>query len=228
MTDSAVLDNPIWNALNTTHAELARAHGLARRYPGSVSPLVGVSEPTAAALADLSVLVKPEEPVGLLSLEPIELPDAWQVLRTRPIEQMVCTQPTIGAAVPQLALDPADVPQMLALTAATEPGPFQPETIRMGRYFGIKSADGRLIAMAGERTKMPQFTEISAVCTDPNFQGRGHARTLMQWLLSEITREGKVPFLHVKAENGAKRLYEKLGFHVRRVLHLNVVARRSQ
>lgn len=226
MTDFALLDNPIWNALNTTHAELALAHGLARRYPSSVSPLVGLSEPTEAALADLSALVAAEEGVGLLSLGPIVLPDSWQVLRTRPIEQMVCTQPTIAAALPQLTLDEADVPQMLALTAATEPGPFQPETIRMGRYFGIKSPEGRLIAMAGERTRMPQFTEISAVCTDPDFQGRGHARTLMEWLLSEITRQGKVAFLHVKAENGAKRLYEKLGFHVRRVLQLNVVARR--
>ena len=48
----------------------------------------------------------------------------------------------------------------------------------------------------------------------------------MEWLLSEITREGKVALLHVKAENGAKRLYEKLGFHVRRVLPLHVVDRR--
>jgi len=32
------------------------------------------------------------------------------------------------------------------------------------------------------------------------------------------------PFLHVKAENGAKILYQKLGFRVRRTIQLTVIA----
>src|SRR5262245_23008055 len=112
---------------------------------------------------------------------------------------------------------------MLALTAATEPGPFLAETIQMGRYCGIRSNDGRLIAMAGERLKLEGFTEISAICTAPEFRGRGFARTLVAYLVDQTLNEGKMPFLHVKAENGAKILYQKLGFRVRRTIQLTVV-----
>ncbi len=98
---------------------------------------------------------------------------------------------------------------MLAHAWVTEPGPFLPETIQMGRYFGIRSNDGRLIAMAGERLKLNGFTEISAVCTDPGFRGHGHAGALVACLVAQTLEEGRVPFLHVKAENGAKSLYKK-------------------
>jgi predicted GNAT family acetyltransferase len=115
---------------------------------------------------------------------------------------------------------------MIALTAATEPGPFLSETIRMGRYYGIRSDDGRLVAMAGERLKLAGFQEISAVCTLPEFRGRGLARQLVVFLVAQIVREGRVPILHVKGENNnAKRLYEKLGFRVRRALQLTVISR---
>jgi predicted GNAT family acetyltransferase len=124
-----------------------------------------------------------------------------------------------------LVLGQADVPEMLALTAVTEPGPFVEATIRMGRYFGIRSSDGTLAAMAGERLRLDGLTEISAVCTDPRFQGRGHARELVTYLVALLASEGKVPFLHVKSENGAKSLYEKLGFRVRCEMRLTVLAR---
>ena len=78
---------------------------------------------------------------------------------------------------------------MLALAAATEPGPFLPETIRMGRYFGTRSRDGRLMAMAGERLRLNGFTEISAVCTHPDFRGQGHARAWSNsWLCKHSPR----------------------------------------
>ena len=202
---------------------MARSNGDARRYASGVSPLAGLREPTVAAFSDLSALVGPEEHVGLFTTEPPEVPGAWQVMRSRPIEQMVCTQFAQEPATTPLMLTEVDVPEMIALTAATEPGPFLPETIRMGRYFGARSSDGRLIAMAGERLKLNGFTEISAVCTDPEFRGQGHARALVAFLVAQAREEGKVPFLHVKAENGAKSLYEKLGFRVRCDIQLTVL-----
>jgi predicted GNAT family acetyltransferase len=114
---------------------------------------------------------------------------------------------------------------MLALTAATEPGPFLPGTIQMGDYFGIRSKQGKLIAMAGERLKLVGFTEISAVCTDPEYRGQGFSRALVTFLAARILAEEKLPFLHVKSENGAKSLYESIGFQVRRTVHLTVVTR---
>lgn len=226
MTDFTVLDNPIWHALTTVHQSMAQVAGIARRYPSKISPLVGLLHPTPAAFSDLRTLVEPNESVGLFTFDTLEVPSDWQVIRTRPIEQMVCTEPAQSSPVPLLALQRKNVPEMLAITAATEPGPFLPRTIQMGRYLGIRSSNGDLVAMAGERLKLRDFTEISAVCTHPEFRGRGHARALVCSLASHVLGEGKIPFLHVKSENGAKLLYEKIGFTVRCAIQLTVIAPR--
>jgi ribosomal protein S18 acetylase RimI-like enzyme len=218
------LNNPIWVALTTRHAGMARSTGVARRYPSLVSPLAGLREPTRAAFSDLVRLVAPDEHLGLFTAEPLQVPGDWLTIRTRPIEQMICTRLTRGSPSCFLELGRSDIPEMLALTAATEPGPFLPETIQMGRYIGIRSDDGRLIAMAGERLKLNGFTEISGVCTNPEFRGHGHAGALVSLLVAQTLEEGRVPFLHVKAENGAKSLYEKLGFRVRRAIQLTVIS----
>jgi ribosomal protein S18 acetylase RimI-like enzyme len=218
------LNNPIWVALTTRHAGVARSTGVARRYTSLVSPLAGLREPTPAAFSDLARLVALDEHLGLFTAEPLQVPGDWLTIRTRPIEQMICTKLTRGSPSPLLELGRDDIPEMLALTAATEPGPFLPETIQMGRYFGIRSNDGRLIAMAGERLKLNGFTEISGVCTIPEFRGHGHAGALVAFLVAQTLEEGRVPFLHVKAENGAKSLYEKLGFRVRRAIQLTVIS----
>lgn len=218
------LDNPVWESLTSTHANMARSNGSARRYASQVSRLAAMSKPTPAAFADLAALVPPEEHVGLFTAEPLPVPDDWETIRCRSIEQMICTELTWEARSVPLPLGREDVPEMLVLTAATEPGPFLAETIQMGRYFGIRADDGRLIAMAGERLKPDGFTEISAVCTAPEFRGRGFARTLTAYLVAQTLDEGKIPFLHVKAENEAKFLYQKLGFRVRRTIQLTVIS----
>jgi ribosomal protein S18 acetylase RimI-like enzyme len=224
MTTFDVLDNPIWESLTSIHANMARSNGSARRYASQVSPLAAVSKPTPTAFSDLAALMKAEEQVGLFTAEPLQVADDWETIRSRPIEQMICTELTWASRTSPLELGRNDVPEMLALTAATEPGPFLAETFQMGRYFGIRSNDGRLIAMAGERLKLDGFTEISAVCTAPEFRGRGFAHTLVAYLVAQTLNEGKMPFLHVKAENGAKILYRKLGFRVRRTIQLSVIS----
>jgi len=42
-----------------------------------------------------------------------------------------------------------------------------------------------------------------------------------------LISEGRTPFLHVKTENGAKQLYERIGFRVRRKIRLTVISRSS-
>lgn len=227
VTDFSVLDNPIWGALTTVHASMALSKGLARRYPGDISPLAALHDPTAEAFADLAALVGPEDGVGLFTPEPLELPGEWQVIRTLTLDQMVCTEPVEPPAFQLLPLGEADVAEILALTAATEPGPFRSRTIKMGRYFGIRSGDGHLAAMAGERLQLDGFTEISAVCTDPGFRGRGYARALVASLAASIRGAGKTPFLHVTPTNGARVLYEKVGFRLRRAVQLTVLARHA-
>jgi GNAT superfamily N-acetyltransferase len=227
VVDLSLLDNAIWHSLTTEHRSLGRVNGRAGRYDSDISPFAALVTPTASAFGDLSALVAPGEGFGMCTAELIEAPSDWQVMRTRPLEQMVCmTDEHALTALSPLALGEADLPEMLALTAATEPGPFLPGTIRMGRYFGIRSETGQLIAMAGERLKPPGFIEISAVCTHPDFRGRGHAKGLLRFLMALIFAEGKIPFLHVKAENEALALYRSLGFEVRRTMQLTVIARR--
>lgn len=223
MVEFDVLDNPVWISLTTVHRSIARLSGRAARYAAEVSPFAAFESPTA--FADLSALVNPEESVGLCLADPIETPPSWQVMRTLSLEQMVCRSWKQAPTSSPLELGQRDVPEMLALTAATEPGPFLPATIQMGRYFGIRAQTGQLIAMAGERLKPAGFTEISAVCTDPDFRGRGHARSLVSFLIARIVAEGKMPFLHVKADNGAVSLYKELGFQARRTMHLTILAR---
>src|SRR6202047_669244 len=217
------LDNPIWFALTTEHRSLACAHGLARRYPPDVSPLAALLHPTNDAFADLQRLVSPGDHVALFTVTPLDVPGHWQVDRSRWIDQMICEASLAPPPVVPLPLGTTDVSEMLALTAATDPGPFLPQTIQMGSYFGIRAGDGRLVAMAGERLQSTAFAEISAVCTHPEFRGRGYAQALTTFLAAQIQAAGKIPFLHVKSENGAKVVYHQIGFRVRAAIYLTVI-----
>jgi ribosomal protein S18 acetylase RimI-like enzyme len=220
------LDNPIWFALTTEHRLLAQSHGLARRYPADVSPLAALLRPTNEAFADLQRLVTRGEHIALFTASPLDVPSAWQVDRSRWIDQMICDASPAPPAVAPLALGTTDVPEMLELTAATEPGPFLAQTIQMGRYVGIRASNGRLVAMAGERLKSTECSEISAVCTHPEFRNRGYARALVTFLAAQILAAGKTPFLHVKSENGATAVYRKIGFRLRAAICLTVISLR--
>ena len=220
------LDNPIWFALSTEHRLLACSHGLARRYPPDVSPLAAFLDPTQDAFADLQRLVSPGEHVALFTASPLDVPGGWQIDRSRWIDQMICESSLDSSPLAPLRLGTTDVPEMLDLTAATEPGPFLPKTIQMGNYFGIRASDGRLVAMAGERLQSTAFAEISAVCTLPEFRGRGYARALVTFIAAQILAAGKTPFLHVKSENEAKVVYQKIGFRLRAAIWLTVISLR--
>jgi ribosomal protein S18 acetylase RimI-like enzyme len=144
-------------------------------------------------------------------------PAGWRIEVTFHALQMVADgafadRPDAGAVV----LGEADVAEMTDLVARTEPGPFREQTWRMGTYLGLR-IDGRLAAMAGERMHLPGWTEISAVCTDPAFRGLGLAGRLVRAVRAGVEARGEQAMLHVLEANvGATRLYEHLGFVVRR------------
>jgi len=122
-------------------------------------------------------------------------------------------------------LDISQVDEMLALVEVTKPGPFFRRTPELGSYLGIREK-GQLVAMAGERLRPLGHTEISAVCTHPEYRGRGYASSLVSTLIQKITKRGEIPFLHVRTENvGAIRVYEKLGFKTRRMINIIIVKR---
>lgn len=225
MIDGSPLDNPIWHALNSQQRSFNRGTGLAARYVANVSRFAALSRPGDEAFSDLAAVVGPGETVAFFTADPLDVPSGWNVVRSRPLDQMVCDLPAEGPIRLDLRLGAEDVPEMLALAQATDPGPFSEGTIQMGRYYGRRSEDGRLAAMAGERLRLTDYTEISAVCTDPAFRGRGYARMLVAGLAAQALAEGSTPFLHVKTENGARGLYEALGFRVRRTIQLTVLTR---
>jgi len=225
---NASLDNPILAALTTRHAAFARTAGRALRYPADVSPMAALRESDRGAFDDLAQLVEHGETIALVTRRPLSVPAGWEVLLSRCIDQMAYG----GGPLPFPAETPgrlgaADVPDMVALTALTKPGPFLAQTHRMGRYYGLRSSDGRLMAMTGERLTADDFTEISAVCTHPDCAGRGLARRLVTYVLAQLLAEDRFVILHVKTENdGARRLYEKLGFRSNGEMSFVVLRRR--
>lgn len=114
---------------------------------------------------------------------------------------------------------------MLNLIAIAQPGPFLPRTIEMGQYWGLRQ-DGQLVAMAGERLHLTGFCEISAACTHPDYRGRGYGSRLTTKVAETIIARGEIPFLHVAPTNEvARKIYEKLGFRLRKEIQLNLVKR---
>lgn len=207
-----VLDNPVWHSLHGAHAHLARIHGAAAVYDDpAVTLFVGMA---GDDWDDLRAAVGPGR-VGVVLDR--EIPGDLRTMMTVPCHQMVAETWEPVADPEALPLGPDDVPEMIDLTARTKPGPFEPRTIELGTYVGYR-VDGRLVAMAGERMHPPGFTEISAVCTDPEFTGRGFAARLMATVGAGIVARGETPFLHVAHGNPARALYDKLGFVVRRDL----------
>jgi predicted GNAT family acetyltransferase len=78
--------------------------------------------------------------------------------------------------------------------------------------------------MAGERLRLPGYTEVSAVCTHPEHTGHGYAASLISAVVGAIQKRGESALLHVAAANQrAIDLYDRLGFNTRAMLHLLVV-----
>lgn len=223
------LDNPIWHSLCTHHARFAQGDALAKRFHSDIGPLAGMKDQSPEAYRALAPLFEPGDfAVLFLDSEP-QIPQGWKVLRHEPMEQMVC-ESTAAELAARAHSEPAieilssqDIPEILELTALTEPGPFRSRTFELGGFLGIREA-GRLAAISGQRLAMPGFTEVSAVCTHPDFRGHGYAKALVAAVARNIRTRGETPFLEVLQSNtNAIRVYESVGFAIRRTLHLAVV-----
>jgi len=219
------LTNIIWHALSTSQAHFAEVNGPARRFLPSIGPLAGFSGPTAEGLSALAELMRPRQPAALFLEESVEPPKNFKVLRSIPLLQMLHD----GSRPPapkheHLVLTIKDVPEMIALARLTEPGPFEQRTIELGGYIGIRR-NGQLVSMAGERTRISGYAEVSAVCTHPDHLGHGYAASLMTDIIHRMLDRGDRPFLHSRHDNDrAVAIYERLGFRRHAMLHLLVVA----
>lgn len=213
MADGHVLDRPVWHSLIGVHAHLARRHGLAAAFDPAVSPFAGTAEDGDAAWVDLSTLLGPGGR-AVLPGSPFPVPHDVRVPFRAKLLQMVADGWRPAPDPEAIELGPDDAADMHDLASRTKPGPFELRTRELGRYVGYR-VDGRLVAMAGERFHPPGYTEVSAVCTDPEFRGRGYAARAMGTIGAGIIARGEIPFLHVAADNPAVALYERLGFVTR-------------
>lgn len=220
-----MLDNPMWNSLATRQASIAQVQGTARRYPAAVAPFAGVGEASESSSSDLCALISPGEKVGILSVIP-PLDEGWTLVKEIEIHQYVWPDELRGEeSWDAVLLGEEHIPAMIELTTAVYPAYFRPETARLGDYFGVL-LEGRLAAMAGIRMSMDGYQELSAICTHPDFRGRGFARALTRHLVWHVQRQSDVPFLHTEFDNfSAKKLYEALGFILRKKLPFRVVER---
>ena len=223
------LDHPVWHALTTRQAALAEGGALARRYPSDIAPFADMpdmSDMSAQNFAALGALMSPADYVVLFTPDPVTAPAEFKTLLAKTAEQMTgMPAETSGGTAGIVTLGADDVPAMMELTKLTNPGPFAARTHELGTFLGVR-ADGRLVAMAGERMKPAGYTEITAVCVHPDYRGRRYAQILLGAVARQISARGEIPFLHVFSDNdSAIALYRRQGMEIRRRLYVTVLGR---
>jgi predicted GNAT family acetyltransferase len=178
------------------------------------------------SFAALGALMSGSDHVVLFTPDAVAVPAEFKIMFAATGEQMMGTPAEMAAGSTEIVrLGVDDVPAMMELTALTKPGPFTPRTHELGVFLGIK-IDGRLAAMAGERMKPGDYTEITAVCVHPDFRGCGYAQILLGAIARQISARGEIPFLHVFSDNaGAIALYRRQGMEIRRRLHVTVLGK---
>lgn len=223
-----LLDNPVWHALNSTDSRFNLGDTIVGYFPEAVSPFAALPEWTPDMQSILYDRLPPERSWSVVVKEPVEFAAEWELKFTTSLYQMICHKliPIQLNNVDYRPLNTSHVPAMLALTTLTKPGPFAERTIEFGNYYGVFDGD-RLIAMAGERLHLNDYSEISAVCTHPDYAGKGYAAFLVSMIAEQIMQQGKTPFLHVKWDNQrAIKMYERLGFVKRTDMYFGVFKRR--
>jgi hypothetical protein len=211
------LDNPVWQALNSLQHYFNIGTPQVKYFPENVSPFVGMEQWDSRDITILEEQLPLDRSFSVMIARDVMLPEIFEIIFTCPLYQMVCSKPLAAPKKnqPIRLLGENDVPQMLAITAKTKPGPFYGQTYTMGNYYGIFQEE-KLVSMAGERLQLPGYTEVSAICTDPEYLGNGYALLLTDFLARRILNEGNIPFLHVKTDNlRAIEVYRRAGFEIR-------------
>lgn len=220
-----ILDNPIFNALVSGNENFAAGNDRAKFFSPDIALFAGMKEYSQNDFNVLFRISTAESIFILFAPAELQIPDQWKVTRQMEILQMVYDRTTPPPATDHSITDLQEqhVPDMLALTKMTNPGPFLPGTIRFGNYKGIFDGN-RLVAMAGQRLQPTPYIEISAVCTHPDYVGKGYAGMLIADQIRRILAGPGIPFLHVRDDNAiAGKLYQKLGFRARKKLTAFVV-----
>ena len=213
------LDNPVWHALGGPQAAFAVKRPHARRFDPEVAPFFAIEEPSERAYRDIGDLLGASPEARLFRPEAEPAPPGWSKSFEKPIVQMILPPAVALPAMPSaiIELGPGDRSAMLELAERTKPGPFAARTPELGTFLGLHDG-GRLVAMAGERLRLPGWVEISAVAVDPEYRGRGYGKAVTAALAARIRAASQMPFLHVYPDIPAFDLYKTMGFVPRTTL----------
>ncbi|MEO9146865.1 MAG: GNAT family N-acetyltransferase [Ginsengibacter sp.] len=225
-----ILDNPVWNALISGNQSLSQGTETVKYFSETVSPFVGFKEFTADNFNILHDQIKDERSLAIMSAGEVVIPASWQMVENLNVWQLVYRGTSVKPYMKNRAVVPLldeNIDEMVQLTGATHPGPFEKGTIRFGYYEGIFEG-GKLAAMAGQRLHPNQYAEISAVCTHPDFTGRGLASALLLSQIQRIQSASEIPFLHVLSDNErAIKLYQKMGFVKRSEIFIYIIKKKN-
>ena len=221
------LARPVWNALTTRWSEIAEGDARAWRIDRDYGVFGAAADRSPESLAALAALVPEQGELWTVEREDWPAPPGTRFVRQAECVQMICEALAPGKtpAFEIVELDESDASAMYDLAMLTQPGPYAAHTNRLGDFIGVKR-DGALIAMAGERMKMPGLSEVSGVCTHPDHRGRGYAGALMRIVAERMLARAETPWLHAYASNtGAIALYESLGFRLTGTVTASILVR---
>jgi ribosomal protein S18 acetylase RimI-like enzyme len=222
-----LLHNPVYHALLSGDKQLSFGNEKVKFFDEAVSPFAGFDHDYEKGFTDLYHLLPTGRKILYAIPSFITQPKGWQLQHQIKGLQFIYEANSIDKAeFPNvIPLTTMHVPQMVQLAALTRPGPFGSGTINFGSYFGIFDNE-KLVAMTGQRLHVQNCTEISAVCTHPDYTGKGYAYTLLQHQLQIILQQNQQPFLHVRDDNQrAIALYERLGFTISRPMNFYFMKR---
>ena len=222
------LDNPIWSALTTGSFKFSHGTDNCRFIDREMGFFAGLPSYDLEGMNTLLSACEVGQRVILFPPDHLPTTEGWIVHNNRPLLQMVYSEEK-PLSTPQGKLEDLKgnhVPSMLTLTELTKPGPFLTRTLDFGGYVGAMDGE-RLMSMAGRRLSPDPYVEISAVCTHPDYLGKGLSSQVMTQVMKGVLEEQKIPFLHVYPDNApAVRVYEKLGFKPRTTLRVYLLEKK--
>lgn len=218
------LNRPAYSALKSRQSHLAQTNGGAIAFEPEFAAFAGLDENCPSAFGDLAKLKIGDAGFWFLETEIIEPPKNFTLEKTAHCKQMIFDHEVeIENDVEVVELNQKDAKAMHELALLCQPGPFFARTNEMAQFIGVK-IDGKLASMMGERLQIDGYSELSALATHPDFQGKKWGKYLFNLVTKRILARGQIPFLHVYAWNEIGiRNYEKLGFRLRQDIYVSVL-----
>lgn len=172
---SHILDRPIWNALQTAHAELAEGGEYAMRYPPSIVPFAATADDSRESLEALENLPAADEVMAIVEAGPVTIPQGLTVVSEGKLVQMIAERPYERISDSRLQpLTPDDADEMLALAMLTKPGPFTLGARNLAPSGASRSTAG-LSPWPGSACDIPDLASSAAFAPILIFRGKASA-----------------------------------------------------